>query len=193
MTSSRYDAIVLAGGASRRMNGVDKTALAVAGRPLLDHVLAAVADADNVVVVGPPRPTTTTVVWRREDPPGGGPAAAIAAAIPATGNEIAAVVAGDQPLLTADAVRLLVTTLGRDLDVDGAVATDEEGRPQWLLGAWRIEALGRAQLTAGASLRDTLGALRWMGVPAPAGSTADCDTPDDVRRVERMLLERSRR
>ncbi|NED13442.1 NTP transferase domain-containing protein, partial [Streptomyces sp. SID9124] len=52
-----YDAIVLAGGAAKRLGGADKPALRVGGRALLDRVLAACADARATVVVGDRRPT----------------------------------------------------------------------------------------------------------------------------------------
>ncbi|MGW5673394.1 NTP transferase domain-containing protein, partial [Micromonospora sp. NPDC003776] len=47
-----YAAVVLSGGAARRMGGVDKPARPVGGRPMLHRVLAAVADADQRLVVG---------------------------------------------------------------------------------------------------------------------------------------------
>ena len=67
------DAVVLAGGKARRLGGADKPGLEVGGLPLLERVVAAVADADIVVVVGPqralalPRP----VLWCEEQPPAG--------------------------------------------------------------------------------------------------------------------------
>ncbi|MBV9098399.1 MAG: NTP transferase domain-containing protein [Frankiaceae bacterium] len=190
MTLRSYDAIVLAGGASRRMGvATDKTAIALAGRPMLDYVLDAVAAAGRIVVVGEPRPTTLPVQWCREEPSGGGPAAAIAAALPLVTADVVAVVAGDQPLLSADAVAEVVGAVV----ADGAVGVDGDGRPQWLLGAWRTSALRRTALVSGASLRDTLGSLAWTGVALPAGVAADCDTPDDVRRASALLSERSLR
>ncbi|MEV1145384.1 NTP transferase domain-containing protein, partial [Micromonospora sp. NPDC049799] len=48
-----YAAVVLAGGAARRMGGTDKPARPVAGRPMRDRVLAAVPDADPRILVGP--------------------------------------------------------------------------------------------------------------------------------------------
>ncbi|PWU56748.1 hypothetical protein DLE60_25700, partial [Micromonospora globispora] len=41
-----YAAVVLTGGAARRMGGVDKPARPVGGRPMLHRVLAAVAAAE---------------------------------------------------------------------------------------------------------------------------------------------------
>jgi len=193
MTPPPYDAIVLAGGASRRLGGADKTAVPLAGRAMLDYVVEAVAAAGTVVVVGPPRPTARVVEWRREEPPGGGPAAGIAAALPAVTAADVVVVAGDQPLLSAEVVTSLVTALRADPGLDGATGVDADGRPQWLVGAWRIDALRGAGLAAGAALRDTLGRLRWTAVPLPDGAAVDCDTPDDVRRIAALLTDRSGR
>ena len=47
-TSGRADAIVVAAGASRRMGGIDKVLVPVAGRPLLAWTLAALAAAPGV-------------------------------------------------------------------------------------------------------------------------------------------------
>ncbi|MCW2566643.1 MAG: molybdopterin-guanine dinucleotide biosynthesis protein MobA, partial [Mycobacterium sp.] len=49
-----YTAVVLAGGRARRLGGIAKPAVDVGGRPMLARVLAAVADAGHVIVVGPP-------------------------------------------------------------------------------------------------------------------------------------------
>ena len=62
-----YDAVVLAGGAARRLGGVDKPGLGVGGRSLLERVLAACADARTTVVVADPRPVPRPVVWAREE------------------------------------------------------------------------------------------------------------------------------
>ncbi|MDP9398746.1 MAG: NTP transferase domain-containing protein, partial [Actinomycetota bacterium] len=56
-----YDAVVLAGGRARRLGGVDKPGLEVAGRSLLDRVLAACAGAGRTVIAGPQRPTARAV------------------------------------------------------------------------------------------------------------------------------------
>ncbi|MFF9149607.1 DUF6457 domain-containing protein [Streptomyces sp. NPDC014861] len=77
--TTAYDAVVLAGGAARRLGGVDKPGVRVGGRALLDRVLAACAGARLTVVVGDPRPTVRPVHWTREQPAGTGPLAALAA------------------------------------------------------------------------------------------------------------------
>ncbi|MFJ7987675.1 DUF6457 domain-containing protein [Streptomyces sp. NPDC096351] len=82
-----HDAVVLAGGAARRLGGADKPGVRVGGRPLLDRVLAACRGAERTVVVGAPRPTVRPVHWTREDPPGGGPLAALDAGVRAMGAD----------------------------------------------------------------------------------------------------------
>ncbi|MET8509864.1 DUF6457 domain-containing protein [Streptomyces sp. NPDC004787] len=79
--TSAYDALVLAGGAARRLGGADKPGVRVGGRPLLDRVLAGCRDAARTVVVAAPRATARPVEWTREEPPGGGPVAALDAGL----------------------------------------------------------------------------------------------------------------
>ncbi|MDQ4138070.1 MAG: NTP transferase domain-containing protein, partial [Actinomycetota bacterium] len=43
-----FDAVILAGGRAVRLGGIDKTALEVGGRSLLESALAAVPDARSV-------------------------------------------------------------------------------------------------------------------------------------------------
>jgi molybdopterin-guanine dinucleotide biosynthesis protein A len=81
--TTRYDAVVAAGGAARRLGGTDKPAVSVGGHMLLDRVLAACVDARESVVVGPRRPTARPVRWAHEEPPGGGPLPALAAGLAA--------------------------------------------------------------------------------------------------------------
>ena len=76
-------AVVLTGGAARRMGGVDKPAIPVAGRSMRDRVLTAVASAAPRVVVGPAVDLPPGVLATREEPPGGGPVAATAAGLAA--------------------------------------------------------------------------------------------------------------
>ena len=63
-----FDAIVLAGATSRRLDGADKPAIEVHGRTLLDIALAATDGAQRIVVAGPQRPTERSVIWVRRGP-----------------------------------------------------------------------------------------------------------------------------
>ena len=182
MTS--YDAVVLAGGSARRLGGVDKPALDVAGTSLLERVLAAVAGAGRTVVVGPERRTSRPVLWAREDPPGGGPVAALAAALPHVTADRVVLVAADLPFLDAATVDRLVDAGG-----EGALLVDENGRDQVLTSAWD-SALLRAALPEqvdGARLRVVLDRLRGRRLPPLGGDRpgpwTDCDTADDLARA----------
>ncbi|MCI4063341.1 NTP transferase domain-containing protein [Micromonospora sp. R77] len=192
-----YAAVVLAGGAARRMGGVDKPALPVGGRPMRDRVLAAVADAEPRVLVGPVDHAPAGVRVTREQPPGGGPVAATAAglALLDAGTTTVALFAGDLPLLTPEAVADLLRRLAGST-ADGVCHLDGDGRRQQLCGMWRVAALRAAldRLTAerggtldGAPFRALLGGLTVLEVPWSGSGPPpwfDCDTDEDVRRAE---------
>ncbi len=75
--------MVLSGGGATRLDGVDKAALEHEGRTLLEHALAALGAASEIVVVGPVAPTGRPVTFTRETPPGGGPLAGLSAGVAA--------------------------------------------------------------------------------------------------------------
>lgn len=182
-----FDAVVLAGGSARRLGGVDKPALIVGERSLLDRVLDAVGDAVRVVVVGPVRTTERPVVWTVEQPAGGGPVAALAAGLEQVSAATVVVVAGDLPFLTGAVVReLLDAALGRD----GALLVDPDGRDQLLVGGWQTQALRNAMPAepAGARLGAVLAALDPVRVASVAQERApwfDCDTEADLATARR--------
>jgi molybdopterin-guanine dinucleotide biosynthesis protein A len=182
MADRVYDAVVLAGGSASRMGGTEKTALLVAGRSLLDRVLAAVPDARTVIVVGDQRPTVREVTWTREQPPGTGPAAAVRAGLELVSAGLTVLLAGDLPLLSSAAVDRLLAAAGPA----GAVFLDGDDREQWLASAWPTEALRRADLRPGGSLRAALGPLHPTRVPADGLEVLDCDTPQDLARAREL-------
>jgi molybdopterin-guanine dinucleotide biosynthesis protein A len=193
-----FAAVVLAGGAARRMNGADKPTLTVAGQSMLTRVLAAVHDADPRIVVGRVPPDLPVHVHStREEPPGGGPVAAAAAglALVPEGVTLTALLAADLPLLTGEAIDVLRLTV-ESAPLQGAVYRDAEGRRQMLCGVWRTKALREAvdRLTQergglqGASVRELMEYLRvaevsWRRSGPPPWF--DCDTDDDLRTAEK--------
>ena len=181
-----FDAIILTGGAGQRLGGVDKAAMTIDGRTLLDRTLDAVSGARQVVVVGeqPAGAADERFTVVRERPAGGGPAAAIGAGVNAlTGSEtVVVVLACDMPGIAA-ALPVLFDQLVSTSDGDGVLARDGN-RIQYLAGAHRGAALRAAvesqETLHGASVRALMGALDLRVVDVPAGSTSDIDTWADA-------------
>jgi molybdopterin-guanine dinucleotide biosynthesis protein A len=168
-----YAVIILTGGTGERLGGVDKAALSYRDATLLDHVLSVVDDAAQKVVVGPEK-DLPGVIWAREDPPGGGPLAGLAAGLAKITEDWVAVLAVDQPGLTADTIARL-RAAGRN-----AVLKDD--RVQWLIGYWNAADL-RAALPGdprNLPLRKTLLRLDPVEVSALPGEARDVDTPADL-------------
>ncbi|MFI6285753.1 NTP transferase domain-containing protein [Streptomyces sp. NPDC051018] len=202
MTATRgntaYDAIVLAGGAAKRLGGADKPGLSVGGRALLDRVLGACRGARRTVVVGGRRPTARPVVWAHEDPPGSGPVAALDAGTRQLGadSEAVLVLSADLPFLGEPTVRRLVEALsagGRE----GALLIDAGGREQPLVAAYRTEPLRReiALLAteygalAGLPLRLLTQELDLIRVEADPLASFDCDTWEDISTARAHIRE----
>ncbi|WP_413808381.1 NTP transferase domain-containing protein [Streptomyces sp. OE57] len=193
MTPGAYDAVILAGGAARRLGGVDKPALRVGGRALLDRVLDACRDAGRIVVVGPRRPTARPVRWAREEPPGGGPVAAVDAGIRQTAAPVVLVLSADLPFLTHETVETLLTGLQ---GAEGAVLIDPDGREQPLVAAYRAEPLRReiALLATehgglgGLPLRLLVSELALARLQHPTASF-DCDTWEDITTARARIRE----
>jgi molybdopterin-guanine dinucleotide biosynthesis protein A len=182
---SEYGAVVLAGGAARRLGGADKPGLLVGGAPLLTRVLDAVADADPMVVVGPPHLGALLPVGARltcEEPPGGGPAVAAAAGWSLiTGTDVVALLAADLPFLTP-AVLAELRARRMAADADGAVLVDPDDRPQWMAGVWRFSSLADrlARAQPGDSLRATVSGLSIVTLGVTGREWFDCDTFEDL-------------
>ncbi|MEV4767909.1 molybdenum cofactor guanylyltransferase [Micromonospora humida] len=172
-----YAAVVLAGGAARRMGGRDKPAVPVHGRPMRDLVLAAVADAVPRVLVGPDGALPADVLVTREEPAGGGPVAATYAglALLGPGPAVVALLAADLPLLTRPAVGALLDTLAAEAGpaaADGVCLVDDRGRRQPLCGVWRVPTL-RAALDRVAARRS--GPAPGADGAASAGNPASAE------------------
>jgi len=201
-----FAAIVIAGGAGRRLGGTDKPGRLVGGRPMISRVLDAVAAAQPKIVVGPRRwPLPDDVLWTHEEPAGGGPVAAVGAGLACvTGTATrpaglapppyTAVLAADLPFLTGPAVDALL--LHADLaDADVALYLDDTGRRQLLCGVWRTAALARRLVAmgklAGVPMRAVTTGLIVAEVQAPADVTPpwfDCDTEADLHNAEKWWV-----
>jgi len=132
------DGLVLAGGASSRFGGQDKTAQRVAGRTLLGRAVQALADggAGTVVVVGPRLPADVAITCRlvltREDPPGAGPVAGLQAGLAHVAADEVVVLAADLPGVhggvVSDLHAALLAAAGRDAAGRDGAGRDGAGR-----------------------------------------------------------------
>lgn len=183
LTTSAFSGVVLAGGTAARMDGVDKSAVELAGRTLLAHTLDALVDADEVVVVGPSVPTERPVTFATEDPPRGGPVAGLLTGVDALLRRplLVAVLAVDMPRVTPTTLRRLrAASAGRD----GAFLVGADGRRQLagVLDAARLAAV-RPDLEGqhGMALHRLLAPLDLADVAAVGDEAVDIDSWADLR------------
>lgn len=188
--AGEYDAIVLAGGRSRRMGDVDKVGLQVGGATLLEHACSALPGARRLVVVGPSglAGLPAHAICVQEDPPFAGPAAALGAGIVRLGDaaDRVVVLAADIPR-AGEAIPVLLATLDAHPRSDGVVARSSDGHRQPLLAVYRSSPL-RASLAAHEPLADgsvmrVIAGMRLVEADLPDDVLADVDTPADLRRL----------
>lgn len=204
-------AVVVAGGASRRLNHVPKASLSDGTNTLLGCALDAVAAASPRVVVGPESlPLPTGVLRTREDPPFSGPAAAIHAGLECIAAdcersqaplpEWCLILGVDTPRI-APAVQQLIAAAqsaeraagfsptGSEAPTDSESSAGfwgvAEGIYQPLVGIYRFEAI-RSVFSTGttdASVRSFLRRLSPVAVQMSAADTADVDTWEQAQAL----------
>nr|WP_314708331.1 NTP transferase domain-containing protein [Rothia mucilaginosa] len=200
-------AVVVAGGASRRLNHVPKASLSDGTSTLLDCALEAVAAASPRVVVGPESlPLPSGVLRTREDPPFSGPAAAIHAGLECIAAdcersqaplpEWCLILGVDTPRI-APAVQQLIaaaraaeqaatdTPSPADSEASAGFWGVSEGIYQPLVGIYRFEAI-RSVFSTGttdASVRSFLRRLNPVAVQMSAADTADVDTWEQAQAL----------
>ncbi len=205
-------AVVVAGGASRRLNHVPKASLSDGTSTLLDCALEAVAAASPRVVVGPESlPLPTGVLRTREDPPFSGPAAAIHAGLECIAADCersqtplpgwCLILGVDTPRIAPAVQQLIAAARGAEQAVatpstTGSEAPSDseasegfwgvsEGIYQPLVGIYRFEAI-RSVFSTGttdASVRSFLCRLNPAAVEMSAADTADVDTWEQAQAL----------
>ncbi|WP_205857269.1 molybdenum cofactor guanylyltransferase [Phytoactinopolyspora endophytica] len=179
-------AVILAGGAGRRLGGVDKPSLVVHGRTLLDTALDACSGCSDIVVVGARRTTGREVRWTVEEPSGGGPLAGLAAGLRELPRsvEVVTVLAADLPSVTHKAVEALQRALA-EAEADAVLLTDVNGRQQPLTAVYDRLALEAALQAvgdpSGHAFRTLLPHMRVATLAHPSAAE-DIDTPADLAR-----------
>lgn len=200
-------AVVVAGGASRRLNHVPKASLSDGTNTLLDCALEAVASASPRVVVGPGSlPLPSGVLRTREDPPFSGPAAAIHAGLECIAADCersqaplpswCLILGVDTPRIAPEVQQLLTAARGAEQAATATPSPNDseasagfwgvsEGIYQPLVGIYRFEAI-RSVFSTGttdASVRSFLRRLNPAAVEMSAADTADVDTWEQAQAL----------
>lgn len=182
-------AVVLAGGASRRM-GVDKASLDWHGHPLMDHVTTRIAPACTRVLIA-------SGDGRRLGRPGeiadavadAGPLGGLLAALEAADTPLLAVVAVDLPHADAGVLRALAAAIG---EAD-AVVPLMDGRLQPLHAVYRTACAGPLRTYLDAGGRAVMGFLDritvaeagpevWSAADPTGRFAVNLNAPEDVAR-----------
>ena len=193
--------VILAGGAARRMGGVDKALLPLSGRPLLAHVIARIAPQVSGLAVNangePARFVAFGLPVIGDSVPGRpGPLAGVLAAMEwaaAAGAARVVTVPADAPFLPADLVARLDAALGGREAI--AVAASG-GRTHFVVASWPVALAGdlRAALGRGErkveTFQDRYACVRASWDVADGDPFFNVNTPDDLRAAEAVLAVR---
>jgi molybdenum cofactor guanylyltransferase len=179
---------VLAGGAGRRMGGVDKGWMPFAGRPLVAWVLDALRPQVGPLLISANRSQAQyaalgAAVVSDRWPDFAGPLAGIEALLAATPTEVLLVAPCDSPRLPPDRAARL-SAAQQAADADGACAVVAGRRqPLHVLLHTRVLPALRAALDAGErSPQRWYGSLHLVDVPfdEDAAGFLNANTPDDL-------------
>jgi molybdenum cofactor guanylyltransferase len=156
-------AIVLAGGRATRMGGQDKGLVELAGRPMIDHVLAALAPQVEHVLINANRNLERYAVFGwpvvpDEDSGFLGPLAGLAAGMGIATTPLALTAPCDSPLLPADLASRLSAALERDAAEIAVPHDGERLQPVFALVRCSLRASLLAYLAGGGRKID-----RWFG------------------------------
>jgi molybdopterin-guanine dinucleotide biosynthesis protein A len=186
-------AAILAGGRARRLGGLDKSALMIDGRSILERELAAVRalTTDICIVANDPSPYAQIGVTIRPDlVPGAGTLGGLYTAVASASTPLVLVLACDMPFLTPAFLVHLVSVTG---EADVVIPHDRAGR-HVLCGVFaaRVASSLRAAVDAGRlRVADALAGLRVRVVGPDETAPFDPDgrlllnvnTPADYARA----------
>lgn len=178
------DSIVVAGGKSSRMGGMDKAmlSLGLSGKTLLEDIIESCPG--KIIVVGIPREiySDALVSWVPDLNPGGGPAAGLWSGLTSVTSEYVFISAADQTLSSETVRALIEAASGRD----GAWAIRSDGSGQPLCACVRTkllrELLEPTQGVNQSPLR-LLSSLDMVGVNVNPDQVVDFDTWQDVAKA----------
>ncbi len=201
--SGRPVGVVLAGGRARRMGGGDKCLLSLAGRPLLDHVVARAAPQVIRLVINANGDPLRFAAWSLpvvEDGVAGrpGPLAGVLAGLDwaaahAPDAALVATFAADSPFIPGDLVARLESGLTGGLPLARA---SSGGRAHPVFGLWPVALRGdlrRALVVGGIRKVDAWTARHGAAeIDFPIGRIDpffNVNRPEDLARAESFLAD----
>ena len=193
--------VILAGGLARRMGGGDKTMRAIAGRPILDHVIERLAPQCASLILNANGDPARFGAWGLpvvpdDVPDFAGPLAGVLAALDWTALHHPAIewvvsVAADCPFLPRDLVTRMQTERAMVEAELAVAASGDQSHP--VVGLWKVslrEALRHALVVEECrkidrwTARYKLVTTQWPVTPVDPFFNAN--TPDDVAEAEAL-------
>lgn len=142
MNASKIPIAILAGGKSRRM-GSDKAFVELAGAPMIQWVITAVAQCSGVAFIISNEPEKFTSFGLPVYPdiiPGMGPLSGLHTAFAVTGADRVMIAPCDSPLVSPGAIKLILDYPDRDAE---AVIPFVDGREQGMLAVYARSGIER--------------------------------------------------
>jgi len=175
------ETIIVAGGNSTRLSGVDKLEIKIQDKTVLNIVIK---DAtEKIFVVGKKRSTSKNVQWVEDLTQNGGPAVGVFSGLKYVKSEYVLLLAGDQPFI-GDYVKELCTKALKN----GAWLVTPDGVGQPLASCVKSSELRLALEESGGvnvSLNQLLGKMDLIEIPVDKSVIQDLDTWADVAKVLR--------
>jgi molybdenum cofactor guanylyltransferase len=188
--------LILAGGQARRMGGVDKGLIEIAGRPMIEHVLDALRPQVGEFMINANRNLERYARYGCRVLPDSqsgylGPLAGVASALAAIRSDYLLTVPCDSPLLAPDLAACMCEALDRQR-ADLAVAHDgERQQPVFLLLSKSLRADLEDYLAGGGRKIDLWFArhrLAEADLSHRRDSFINVNDPAERQRVEALLL-----
>lgn len=188
--------VILAGGLARRMGGGDKPLRLLAGRPMLDHVIARLAPQCGRLAINangdPARFAAYGLpIWPDTLEGNPGPLAGILAALEATTSDWVVTAPGDSPLLPQDLVARLHAAREAAGTALACAASGGFTHPPIALWPRALGAELRAAILAGErkidrwTARHGVATVEWPATPHDPFFNAN--TPEELAEAEALL------
>ena len=190
-------AVILAGGQARRMAGADKALLALAGRPMLAHVIAALQPQVDSILISSNRPAAEYAAFELPvvpdlTPEQRGPLAGLISALENSRDELVLAVPCDTPCLPPDLVtRMCSALLAGEADVCTVRSAGQLHAAIMLVHRRVLPSLHRYLDDGGRKVQQWQQsmALTVVDFDDQPGAFSNINTPEELHNLERRLTD----